>query len=120
MEERAKKKRKPRPTTSLVGFPLSSPFERAEKRKEPKPSAGQQKEKRARREPIDVDAEPLSISLPPKTSLWKNPDALTPVFPKLVLEEDQPVYERLGEISILERLAQMALQVSVYITICLV
>ena len=55
--------------------------------------------------PIDVDAEPLSISFPPKTSLWKDPNAFALVFPKLLLEEDQPIHERLGKISILEHSA---------------
>ena len=120
MDEWAKKKRKPQPGTSSVVSHLSSLSRQVEKGKESELSTGHQKEKRARRESIDVDIGPLSVIFPPKTSLWKNPCAFTPVFPQFVLEEDQPIYERLGEISILERSAQMTLQVSIYITICLV
>lgn len=32
------------------------------------------------------------------------------VFPQLVLEADQPIYERLGKVRILEHTAQVALQ----------
>ena len=64
--------------------------------------------------------EPISINLPPKTSLWKNLGVFTPVCSQLVLEEDQPIYERLGEINILERSAQLALRVSVYTKFVLV
>ena len=70
---------------------------------------GQTKEERVIREPIDVDVELVFVCFPPKTSLWKNPEAFAPVFSQLVLEEDQPIYESLREISILEHSAQMTL-----------
>ena len=54
MEEWAKKKIMPRPTSSSAGSPLCSLPRRAEKEKETEPSVGHQKEKRARRETIDV------------------------------------------------------------------
>ena len=66
-----------------------------------------------RRETINVDVEPTSVSFPSKISLWKNPDAFAAMFPQLVLEADRPVYERLGEVGILERTAQVALQVKI-------
>ena len=80
MHERAKKK-KTHPVAATTGSPLSSPPRRAEKRKDVGPSEGQSKEKQLRRETIDVDAEPIAVSLPSKTSLWKNPDAFASVFP---------------------------------------
>ena len=67
-----------------------------------------------RSEPIDVDTEPFSINLPSKNLLWKNPSAFNFVCSQLVLEADQPIYERLGECNILECLAQLTLQVSAY------
>ena len=100
MEEWVKKKIKSQPITSLTRSPLSSPSGWVEKRKEFEPSVKHQNEKRARRKPINVDVEPLSVSFLLKTSLWKNLDAFALVFPQLVLEEDQPIYERLGEINI--------------------
>ena len=57
------------------------------------PIAEQQKEKRIR-ETIDIDVEPISINIPPKTSLWKNPKAFALVFSQLVFEEDKPIYEK--------------------------
>ena len=77
------------------------------------PSEGRHKEKRSRRETIDVNIEPNSVSFPSKISLWKNPDAFASVFPQLVLEANRPVYEKLGEVGILERTAQVTLQVRV-------
>ena len=59
-----------------------------------------------------MDVEPISVSFPPKTLLWKNPKAFASVLPQLVFEEDQLVYEKVGEIVILERTAQSALRVS--------
>ena len=56
----------------------------------------------------------------PTTSLWKNPNAFTLVFPQLVFEEDQPVYEKLEEIGVLEHTAQVALQVNVSSIICMI
>ena len=103
IKDRAKKKKRPQPTTS-AGSPLSSPPRRAEKRKEVGPIAEQQKEKRIR-ETIDIDVEPISINIPPKTSLWKNPKYFAPVCPQLVFEEDKPIYEKVGEVGVLERTA---------------
>ena len=108
MHERAKK-RKAHQTAMTLGSPLSSPLARTEKKKEVGPTKGRQREKRSRRETIDVDVEPTSVNFPSKTSLWKNPDAFATMLPQLVLEADQPVYERLGEVRILERTAQVAL-----------
>ena len=48
MEDRAKKKKKPQPTTSFAGSPLSNPPRWAQKRKEIKPNVELQREKRAR------------------------------------------------------------------------
>ena len=62
-----------------------------------------------RRETIDVDIEHTSVSFPSKTSLWKNPDAFTSVFSQLILEADLLVYEKLGDVGVLERTAQLAL-----------
>ena len=56
-----------------------------------------------------MDVEPISVSFPSKTSLWKNPDAFASVFPQLILEADRPAYETLGEVGVLERTAQLAL-----------
>ena len=70
-----------------------------------------QKEKRARGI-IEVDVDSVSVNFPLGTSLWKNPKAFALVFPQLVLEEDQPVYEKVGMIGVLECTTQMALQVS--------
>ena len=64
------------------------------------------------REIIDIDVELISINIPPKTSLWKNPKAFASVFPQLVFEEDKPIYEKVREVGVLERIAQVALQVS--------
>ena len=61
-----------------------------------------------------MDAEPITINLPPKTSLWKNLSAFASVCSQLVLENDQPIYERFRESDILERSAQLAPQVSIY------
>ncbi len=69
MEEQAKKKRKPHPATHFAGSPLASPSRRAESSKELESGAGQPKGKKTRREPIDVDIKPLSINLPPHSSL---------------------------------------------------
>ena len=110
MHERAKKKKAP-PAAAVSGSPLSSPPKRAKKRKDVGPSEGRSKEKRLRRETIDVDVEPTSVSFPSKTSLWRNPDAFASVFPQLILEPNRPVYEKLGEVGVLERTAQIALQV---------
>ena len=85
---------------------------RAEPTKERKVSANQSKEKRQRVELVDVDVEPHMISLPSRASLWKNPSVFAPLCSQLVLEEDQPIYEQFGESDCLERLAQLALQVS--------
>ena len=116
MQERAKKRKTPQGATTS-GSPLSSPPKRAEKRKEIGPSEGRHKEKRSRRETIDIDVEPTPVSFPSKISLWKNPDAFASVFPQLVLEADQPVYEKLGEVGILERTSQVALQVIVLLEV---
>ena len=86
---------------------------RKKKRKGIEPSEGRQKEKRARRDTIDVDLEPIFIGFLPKTSLWKNPDVFAPVLSQLVYEADQPVYEKLGQTGILERTTQVALQVNI-------
>ena len=106
-----KKKKTPQAATSSTGSPLSSPFGRGEKRKEVGLSEGRSKDKRARRKTIDLDVEPIFVGFPPKTSLWKNPDAFASIFPQLILEADRPVYEKLGEVGVLERTAQLALQV---------
>ena len=110
MQERAKKRKAPQAATASSS-PLSSPPRRAEKRNDAGPSEGRNKEKRLRRETIDVDVEPTPVSLPSKVSLWKDPDAFASVFPQLILEADRPVYEKLGEVGVLERPAQLALQV---------
>ena len=103
-------KKKSQPTT-FVGLPLSSPPRHTEKRKENNPIVEQQKKKRMR-ETIDIDIEPISIDCPPKALLWKNPKAFALGLPQLVFEEDKPIYEKVGEIGVLERTAQVALQVS--------
>ena len=110
MQERAKKRKTP-PAAAASSSPLSRSPKRTEKRKEVGPGEGRTKEKRLRRETIDVDVEPTSVSFPAKTSLWKNPDAFASVFPQLILEADRPVYENLGEVGVLERTAQLALLV---------
>lgn len=110
MQERAKKRKSHQVTTTSTS-PLSSLPKRAEKRKDTGPSEARHKEKQSRREIIDADVEPTAISFPSKTSLWKNPDAFGSMFPQLVLKADRPVYEKLGEIGVLERTAQLALQV---------
>ena len=108
MHERAKKKKTPS-AAAASSSPLSRSPRRTEKRKDVGPSEGR-KEKRLR-ETIDVDVEPTPVSLPSKVSLWKDPDAFASVFPQLILEADRPVYEKLGEVGVLERTAQLALQV---------
>ena len=65
-----------------------------------------------------MDVVPLSIALPTKTSLWKNPSAFTSICSQLVLEEDQPHYEKLGESNILECVAKLTLQVSICTNLC--
>ena len=110
MQERAKKK-KTQPTVAISSSPLSSPPKRAENRKYAGPSEGWSKEKQLKRETINVDVEPTSVSFPSKTSLWKSPDAFASVFPQLILDADRPVYENLGNVGVLERTAQLALQV---------
>ena len=110
MHERAKKKKTPS-AAAASSSPLSRSPRRTEKRKDVGPSEGRIKEKRLRRETIDVDVEPTPVSLPSRASLWKDPDAFASVFPQLILEADRPVYEKLGEVGVLERTAQLALQV---------
>ena len=67
-----------------------------------------------------MDVESISVIFLPKTSLWKNCNVFALVLPQLVFEEDQPIYEKLEEIDILEHMAHVALQVNVCITICLI
>ena len=113
MHERAKKKRNPQQATSSAGSPVASPLRRVEKRKAAEPSEGRKKDKRVRKETIDVYVDPISVGFPSKTLLWKNPDAFAQVLPRLVFEADQPIYEKLREIRILECTAHVTLQVNI-------
>ena len=88
IEERAKKTRKPHSTTSTVRSPFRSPSGLVEREKEKERSVGMPKEKKSRKELIGVDDKPVSINLPPKTSLWKNPGMVVPVCSQLLLKED--------------------------------
>ena len=52
-----------------------------------------------------MDVELIYVKFHPKPSFCSDPYAFAPVFPQLVFEDDQAIYEWLGDISVLERSA---------------
>ena len=98
MEQRAKKKKKVKPTSISVTSPLLSLSGHGEKRREPKPSLRPVREPHMRRVEPQA-AELVSVQFPPKHSICLDPEVFTPVFLQLVFMDDQANFERLGESS---------------------
>ena len=84
MEERAKKKKKTKPSSSLVLFPLSSPSGRGGKKRK-QPELGSRPPKRFRKQRDEAysskASEPVCVPFPPKPSICSEPESFVQVFP---------------------------------------